>query len=126
MPLDHDRCISGSMALSEPTWYPACKAVIDAVLAMTLLILGGPLILALMVLVRLTSAGPAIYAQTRWAATGGRSRSTSPDHGPRLRAAVGPVLVDGRRPAGDAARPMAPPVSPRRAAAALERGPGAR
>ena len=41
------------------------KAVIDAVAALTLLILTLPLLLLAMLLVKLTSRGPALYSQTR-------------------------------------------------------------
>jgi lipopolysaccharide/colanic/teichoic acid biosynthesis glycosyltransferase len=41
------------------------KGAVDLVLALLLLVLTAPLVLAAMVLVRLTSRGPAIYAQTR-------------------------------------------------------------
>src|SRR5262249_21749452 len=43
----------------------ALKAAIDAVLAVLLFIPAAPLILLSIVLVRLTSRGPAIYSQTR-------------------------------------------------------------
>ncbi len=46
-------------------WYPPCKAALERVAALTLLVLSGPLILLLAVLVRLTSRGPAFYTQTR-------------------------------------------------------------
>src|SRR5439155_3872848 len=41
------------------------KAVLDRVAALALLVLGGPLILVLALLVKLTSRGPAFYTQTR-------------------------------------------------------------
>jgi lipopolysaccharide/colanic/teichoic acid biosynthesis glycosyltransferase len=46
-------------------WYLPCKAALDAALALALLTLTGPLILALALLVKLTSRGPAFYTQTR-------------------------------------------------------------
>jgi lipopolysaccharide/colanic/teichoic acid biosynthesis glycosyltransferase len=46
-------------------WYPPCKAVLDRAVALTLLVLGGPLILGLALLVKLTSRGPAFYTQAR-------------------------------------------------------------
>ncbi len=46
-------------------WYPPCKAALERVAALALLVLGGPLILALALLVKLTSRGPAFYTQTR-------------------------------------------------------------
>jgi lipopolysaccharide/colanic/teichoic acid biosynthesis glycosyltransferase len=48
-----------------PRWYPGCKAALDRALALTLLVLTGPLILLLALLVKLTSHGPAFYSQTR-------------------------------------------------------------
>lgn len=47
------------------SWYPACKETADTVLASVLLVLTGPLIVLLMLLVRLTSHGPGLYAQVR-------------------------------------------------------------
>ncbi len=49
----------------ERSWYPACKAVLDRAAALALLVLAGPLVLALAALVKLTSRGPAFYTQTR-------------------------------------------------------------
>jgi lipopolysaccharide/colanic/teichoic acid biosynthesis glycosyltransferase len=46
-------------------WYPPCKAVLDRLAALCLLVLGGPLILVLALLVKLTSRGPAFYTQAR-------------------------------------------------------------
>jgi lipopolysaccharide/colanic/teichoic acid biosynthesis glycosyltransferase len=48
-----------------PTWYASCKRAVDAVLAVLLLILASPLMLVAMILMRLTSRGPAIYPQRR-------------------------------------------------------------
>jgi lipopolysaccharide/colanic/teichoic acid biosynthesis glycosyltransferase len=50
---------------AEPAWRGASKRAMDVALAAALSLLAGPLILALMALVRLTSRGPAIYSQTR-------------------------------------------------------------
>lgn len=47
------------------TWYVAAKASLDFGFALVLLVLTGPLILLAMLLVKLTSRGPAIYSQTR-------------------------------------------------------------
>src|SRR5205807_4202152 len=52
------------------SWYPACKAVLDVVAAVVLLIVLAPVILATMLLVRLTSRGPALYTQTRMGRNG--------------------------------------------------------
>lgn len=52
-------------AASGYRWYPPCKAALDRAIALTLLALTGPLILALALLVKLTSRGPAFYTQTR-------------------------------------------------------------
>jgi lipopolysaccharide/colanic/teichoic acid biosynthesis glycosyltransferase len=46
-------------------WYPPCKAALERTAALVMLVLGGPLILALALLVKLTSRGPAFYTQTR-------------------------------------------------------------
>jgi len=48
-----------------PQAYESAKAVLDWMLALMLLILTAPLILLAMVLIKLTSPGPAIYTQTR-------------------------------------------------------------
>ncbi len=45
--------------------YLAVKAVVDFITALVLLILTAPLIVAAMLLVKLTSAGPMLYTQTR-------------------------------------------------------------
>jgi lipopolysaccharide/colanic/teichoic acid biosynthesis glycosyltransferase len=47
------------------SWYISAKKWLDQVLALVLLILAGPIILLCMVLVKLTSPGPALYSQTR-------------------------------------------------------------
>ena len=52
-------------APAAPRWYAAAKPVLDFLLALALLILTGPLLLFAMLLVKLTSPGPVIYAQTR-------------------------------------------------------------
>jgi lipopolysaccharide/colanic/teichoic acid biosynthesis glycosyltransferase len=54
--------------------YPPWKAATEWVLACVLLVLTAPLILAVMVLVRLTSRGPGIYRQTRLGLEGRRYR----------------------------------------------------
>ncbi|MFH1923095.1 MAG: sugar transferase [Planctomycetota bacterium] len=46
-------------------WFFPLKAAVEFVLALVLLILAAPLILAAAVLVKLTSRGPAFYCQTR-------------------------------------------------------------
>lgn len=46
-------------------WYVRCKAVAEFCFALLLLILTTPIILAAMLLVKLTSRGPAVYSQTR-------------------------------------------------------------
>jgi lipopolysaccharide/colanic/teichoic acid biosynthesis glycosyltransferase len=45
--------------------YATCKGAVDFVLAILLLVVTAPLVLTALILVRLTSRGPAIYAQTR-------------------------------------------------------------
>jgi lipopolysaccharide/colanic/teichoic acid biosynthesis glycosyltransferase len=56
--------------MCDSTLYPACKAVLDFVAAVCLLVFLGPVILATMVLVKLTSRGPALYTQTRMGLNG--------------------------------------------------------
>ena len=46
-------------------WYLPCKATIEWVLALVLVVLSAPVILVLAALVRLSSHGPAFYLQTR-------------------------------------------------------------
>jgi lipopolysaccharide/colanic/teichoic acid biosynthesis glycosyltransferase len=64
---DSDRSArTAHTALRVPaTWYVQGKVVFDFVLALVLLILTAPLILASMLLVKCTSRGPVIYTQTR-------------------------------------------------------------
>jgi lipopolysaccharide/colanic/teichoic acid biosynthesis glycosyltransferase len=53
-------------ALPQPAgWYANTKWIVDFVLALALLILSAPLILLGIVLVKLTSRGPAFYSQLR-------------------------------------------------------------
>jgi lipopolysaccharide/colanic/teichoic acid biosynthesis glycosyltransferase len=49
----------------RPRWYPACKAMLESVAALVLLVVSSPLMLVLAVVTRLTSAGSAFYSQTR-------------------------------------------------------------
>src|SRR4051794_17586562 len=51
--------------LLAPSWYGLVKDVADFVLAFALFILLLPVMLAVAVLVKLTSRGPALYKQTR-------------------------------------------------------------
>jgi lipopolysaccharide/colanic/teichoic acid biosynthesis glycosyltransferase len=46
-------------------WYSLCETVLETVAAGVLLVLTAPVLLAVMVLVKLTSRGPALYTQTR-------------------------------------------------------------
>jgi lipopolysaccharide/colanic/teichoic acid biosynthesis glycosyltransferase len=46
-------------------WYLGAKAALDFIIALALLVLTAPLILLAMLLVKLTSPGPALYSQTR-------------------------------------------------------------
>ncbi len=52
-------------ALPRRSWYLAWKRPLDVALALLLLLLAWPLILAWWLLVKLTSCGPGFYAQTR-------------------------------------------------------------
>src|SRR5438477_11378905 len=49
----------------DSPWYEAVKGSVEFLLAITLLILSAPLIALAMILIKLTSPGPAIYTQTR-------------------------------------------------------------
>ena len=50
---------------ATPSWYASAKLAFEFFLAFVLLIFTAPLILLAMILVRLSSSGPAIYSQTR-------------------------------------------------------------
>ncbi|MCI0455472.1 MAG: sugar transferase [Gemmataceae bacterium] len=54
-----------ALPLAPPPWYEAGKRAVDIVLALLLLALTAPLVLLAMLLVKLTSRGPALYTQTR-------------------------------------------------------------
>lgn len=49
----------------KKAWYPACKAVVEFMAALCLLVLAAPLILLAALLTKLSSRGPAIYSQIR-------------------------------------------------------------
>jgi lipopolysaccharide/colanic/teichoic acid biosynthesis glycosyltransferase len=53
------------------TWYTSCKRIVDVLMALTMFLVAGPLILLTALLVKLTSRGPAFYSQTR-AGRGGK------------------------------------------------------
>jgi lipopolysaccharide/colanic/teichoic acid biosynthesis glycosyltransferase len=62
--------VSGTRSPDEPAkppaeWYASSKRGADLILAIAMLVLSAPLMLLAMLLVRLTSRGPAIYSQTR-------------------------------------------------------------
>jgi lipopolysaccharide/colanic/teichoic acid biosynthesis glycosyltransferase len=52
-------------AVPQNAWYPTCKAAIEFVAALGLLILTAPLILLAALLAKLSSRGPALYCQVR-------------------------------------------------------------
>jgi lipopolysaccharide/colanic/teichoic acid biosynthesis glycosyltransferase len=52
-------------AARSASWYGAAKTVFDFVLALALLVLTAPLVLLAMILIKITSPGPAVYTQTR-------------------------------------------------------------
>src|SRR4051812_33419958 len=62
------------MHLTSPNarypWYVPAKVTIEWVAALGLLMLSAPLLLMLAVMVKLTSCGPALYAQTRLGRSG--------------------------------------------------------
>ncbi len=59
--------IAGPWVVTAPAsrLYGACKATLDFALALGLLVLTAPLVAAAMMLIKLTSRGPALYTQTR-------------------------------------------------------------
>jgi lipopolysaccharide/colanic/teichoic acid biosynthesis glycosyltransferase len=64
-PLPDDLRMISLVEQHQSSWYLHAKALLDVCLAVVLLILFTPLILFAMLLVKLTSRGPAIYSQTR-------------------------------------------------------------
>jgi lipopolysaccharide/colanic/teichoic acid biosynthesis glycosyltransferase len=66
-----DRSLHGEYLASSGFWSPLrrgylpCKAVIDILVGLGLLLLASPLLLLAAILVKLTSSGPAFYSQTR-------------------------------------------------------------
>ena len=69
--LHHPRTIG---VFGKHPWYARAKLVLESVLALLLLVLTGPVILILAAVVKLTSAGPAFYSQTRVGKGGRRYR----------------------------------------------------
>ena len=57
--------VAGAPDLPLPGWYLTVKVGLEYVIALALLVLTAPLILATAMLVKLTSPGPAFYAQVR-------------------------------------------------------------
>ena len=53
------------LAAPSSPWYMVAKWLLDWSLALTLLILTAPLVVVAMLLIKLTSRGPALYTQTR-------------------------------------------------------------
>ncbi len=104
------------------TWYVGCKPALEFTLALILLLFAAPVIGVLALLVKLTSRGPAFYAQTR-VGRGGRLftlfklRSMTND----CEKTFGGAMVEARRFAHHASRRFPPPDAPGRAAAAVER-----
>jgi len=47
------------------SWYVAARTAFDFVLSLVLLVLTAPLVLVAMILIKVTSPGPAVYTQTR-------------------------------------------------------------
>jgi len=58
-------CVSDDTVQPRHAWFIPCKAAVDFVVALLLLILAAPLILVAALLVKLTSRGPAFYCQVR-------------------------------------------------------------
>ncbi|MBI1829871.1 MAG: sugar transferase [Planctomycetes bacterium] len=65
--LPQDRGVAPPQAPPGPaaSWYASMKFALEFMIALTLLIATAPVILAAMLLIKLTSPGPAIYTQTR-------------------------------------------------------------
>ena len=72
MSTDIGRCSPEPPKPAAMAWYPPLKVTAETIIAAVLLVLTGPLILALTVLVRLNSPGPGLYVQVRLG-RGGRS-----------------------------------------------------
>jgi lipopolysaccharide/colanic/teichoic acid biosynthesis glycosyltransferase len=53
------------VVIPPSTWYKGVKRLIDVSLAGVILVISSPIILLAMILVRMTSPGPAIYSQVR-------------------------------------------------------------
>jgi lipopolysaccharide/colanic/teichoic acid biosynthesis glycosyltransferase len=66
MPVDpiRDSLENGISPLAE-NWYTSCKPALDSLLAGVLFLFAAPFLIVAMILVRLTSRGPAIYSQMR-------------------------------------------------------------
>ncbi len=64
-PCDYAAAAAAGTTPPEAAWYAPWKAAADAAAALVLLALAAPLLLLLMAAVRLTSPGPALYAQAR-------------------------------------------------------------
>lgn len=62
---DSQAVIWGGRPITTPTLYRLTKAAGDWLCALAMLILAAPVVGLLIVLIRLTSPGPALYAQTR-------------------------------------------------------------
>ena len=100
--------------------YGRIKPLIDMAMALVLLILTGPVMIVAMLLVRLTSRGPAIYSQRRLGLGGKvftiyKIRTMYEDSEPQR-----PHLVAPRRPPDHADRHGPPLHPPRRTPPALQ------
>jgi hypothetical protein len=67
MPLSHDAFAGRVRPLCGPTSrrYAACKWALDFSLGLALLVLSAPVVALAMLLIKLTSRGPALYTQAR-------------------------------------------------------------
>src|SRR6266849_5345610 len=63
-----------SLPLYQESWYEPGKALVEFLAALVLLVLAAPVILLAAVAVKLTSAGPAFYSQSRLGRHGRRFR----------------------------------------------------
>ncbi len=63
--------LSLRLSLRAPTGYRRIRRVMDLVLSSLLLVLLAPLMLAIVILIKLDSQGPAMFRQRRWAGSNG-------------------------------------------------------
>src|ERR671937_229027 len=65
MPPEETRRAADSIELPQSSWYVPAKVAIEFCAALVLFVLAAPVMLLAALVVKLTSAGPAFYSQTR-------------------------------------------------------------